>query len=102
MSIVEFTGSGADAITGERIFPGDRVLDTQVPNMPNSYMSDTLTRYLKEDTIVWLAEIAGYDVVKRDAGDFGDSEGVDESDVSVGGGASSVGGVKAGGRKVSK
>jgi hypothetical protein len=102
MSIIVFSGSGADAITGERIFPGDLVLDTKIPNMPNSYMSDTLTRYLKEDTIVWLAKQAGYDVVKCDAGDSGDTAGVDESNVIVGGGEGPVGAAPVGGRKASK
>ena len=102
MSITSFVGSGADVITGERIFPGDLVLDTKFNNVPNAYSSDTLTRFVKEETIVWLAEQAGYALVKRDAGDSGDTEGVDGENVSVGGGEASAGGVKAGGRKAAK
>jgi hypothetical protein len=102
MSISSFAGSGADVVTGERIFPGELVVDTGFNNVPNAYMSDTLTRFLKEDTIVWLAEQAGYDLVKRDAGDSGDTEGVDGSDAGVGGGEDPVGAVTSGGRKASK
>lgn len=102
MSIISFIGSGADALSGERIFPGDRVLDTGFNNSPNSYMSDTLTRFVKEDTIVWLAEQAGYALVKRDEGDSGDATVVDGEDVGVGGGEASVGAVKGGGRKSSR
>ena len=101
MSLLKFSDltTGADAITGERIFPGDMVLDTGMHNVIMPYMNDTLTRFVKEDTIVWLAEQAGYDVVKRDAGDSGDSEVVDGTDAGVGGGETEVGKVKARGRK---
>ena len=93
--------TGADAVSGERIFPGESVVDTRFSNQVTPYMRDTLTRFVKESTIVWLAEQAGYDVVKRDAGDSGDTKVVDESDVSVGGGAAEAGKAKAGGRKSS-
>lgn len=101
MSLYVFTehNSGADAITGERIFPGESVLITDCPNVNTPYMLDNPTRVLKEDTVVWLAEQAGYDVVKRDAGDSGDSKGVDESDASVGGGEGAPRKGKVGGRK---
>ena len=101
MSLYVFTehNSGADAITGERLFPGDTVLITEFPNMITPYMTDNPTRVLKEDTIVRLAEQAGYDVVKRDAGDSGNAEGVDGEDVSVGGRAPKARKAKVGGRK---
>ena len=101
MSIVDFPDmfTGADAITGERLFPGDRVLDTGLQNMVTPYMGDTLTKFIKEDTVVWLAEQAGFDVVKRDAGDSGSSESVDGEDVSVGGRAVKARKTKARGRK---
>lgn len=104
MSLIIFGefNSGADAITGERIFPGEAVLVTEFSNVVTPYMLDNPTRVLKEETVVWLAEQAGYDVVKRDAGDSGDTEGVDGEDVGAGGGAGSSGKVKAGGRKSSK
>ena len=104
MSLYIFTefNSGADAITGERIFPGESVLITDCPNISTPYMLDNPTRVLKEETVVWLAEQAGYDVVKRDAGDSGDTKVVDGTDAHVGGGEDPVGEVKAGGRKSSK
>jgi hypothetical protein len=88
----------ADAITGERIYPNDVVFNTGVNNEVSTFARNGRTRVIKESTIVWLAEAAGYDVVKRDAGDSGDAEVVDESDVSGGGGAPEVGKAK-GGRK---
>ena len=104
MSIYIFTehNSGADAITGERIFPGEAVLITEYSNMITPYMLDNPTRVLKEETIVWLAEQAGYDVVKRDGGDSGDAEVVDGEDVGVGDGTVKAGAVKARGRKTVK
>ena len=99
--IITISSNAGDAVTGERIFPGERVIDTGLSNFPSPYINDTLTRFVKEDTFVWLAEQAGYDVVKRDAGDSGDTEIVDESNVSVGGGAAEAGKAKVGGRKSS-
>jgi len=92
----------ADAVTGERLFPHDVVFDTGYNNVSAPHALNGRTRVIKESTIVWLAEAAGYVVTKRDAGDFGDAEGVDESDVSGGGGAPKAGAVKAGGKSVSK
>ena len=92
----------ADAVTGERLFPHDVVFDTGYNNVTAPHSLNGRTRVIKESTIVWLAEAAGYDVVKRDAGDFGNAESVDESDVSGGGGAPSVGKAKAGGKSASK
>ena len=94
--------NAGDAITGERIFPGEAALDTGIANVGNFSMSETLTRFVKEDTIVWLAEQAGYTLIKRDAGDSSSTESVDGSDASVGGGEDSVGEAPVGGRKASK
>ena len=99
--ITTISSNAGDAVTGERIFPGDPVVDTGIDNFVTPYMSETLTRFVKEETVVWLAEKAGYDVVKRDAGDSGDTKVVDESDAGVGGGAAEVGKAKVGGRKSS-
>ena len=104
MSLYIFTehNSGADAITGERIFPGDTVLITDYSNMITPFMLDNPTRVLKEETIVWLAEQAGYDVVKRDARDSGDTTVVDGEDAGVGNGEVEAGSVKARRGKASK
>ena len=103
-NLIEFSiySSGADAVTGERIFPGESVLDTNINNVMVPYMSDTLTRFVKEDTIVWLAEQAGYTLTKRDAGDSGDTEVVDGTDASIGGGEGPVGKTPVGGSKATK
>jgi hypothetical protein len=100
--IITTNSNAGDAITGERIYPGEIVLDTEIPNITNFGMAETLTRYVKEETIVWLAEQAGYTLTKRDAGDSGDTKVVDESDVSVGGGEGSVGETPIRGSKASK
>ena len=101
MTLIIFNdvSTGADAVSGERIFPGDSVVDTRFSNQITPYMRDTLTRFVKESTIVWLAEQAGYDVIKRDAGNSVNAEGVDGTNVSVGDGAASLGEVKVGRRK---
>ena len=103
-NLMEFSiySSGADAVTGERIFPGDSVLDTNVANVPVPYMGDTLTRFVKESTIVWLAESAGYTLTRSDEGDPSDTEVVVGEDVSVGGGETSVGDSPVRGRKAVK
>lgn len=103
-NLMEFSiySSGADAITGERIFPGESVLDTNVANVPVPYMGDTLTRFVKESTIVWLAESAGYTLTRSDAGDPSDTEVVVGEDVSVGGGETPVGDSPVRGRKAVK
>ncbi len=103
-NLMEFSiyASGADAITGERIFPGDSVLDTNVANVPVPYMGDTLTRFVKESTIVWLAESAGYTLTRSDEGDPSDTEVVVGEDVSVGGGETPVGDSPVRGRKAVK
>lgn len=91
---VKIGSNAGDAITGERIFPGETVFDTGVRNRPSSFMPRSRTRMVKEETIVWLAEQAGYTLVKRDAGDSGDAEVVDGADASVGDGEVEAGKVK--------
>ena len=102
-NLMEFSiySSGADAITGERIFPGDSVLDTNVANVPVPYMGDTLTRFVKESTIVWLAESAGYTLTRSNEGDPSDTEDVVGEDASVGGGETPLGSSSTGGSKAS-
>ena len=92
----------ADSVTGERIYPYDVVFDTGFNNVSAAHSLNGRTRVVKESTIVWLAEAAGYDVVKRDAAGSGDTESVDGSNVSGGGGAPEVGKAKAGGKSASK
>ena len=103
-NLMEFSiyASGADAITGERIFPGESVIDTNVANVPVPYMGDTLTRFVKESTIVWLAESAGYTLTRSDEGDSSDTEVVVGEDASVGGGETPVGDSPVRGRKAVK
>ena len=103
-NLTEFSvyDTGADAITGERLRPGENVLNTKINNVFGPYMGDTLTRFVKEDTIVWLAEQAGYTLTKRDAGDSGDTEVVDGTDASIGGGEGPVGKTPVGGSKATK
>jgi hypothetical protein len=74
--LTEFSiySTGADAITGERIFPGESVIDTNIANSVTPYMTDTLTRFVKESTIVWLAESAGYTLTRSDEGNPSDTE----------------------------
>jgi hypothetical protein len=86
----------ADAITGERIFPGEAIWDTTYSNGIDPFMLNGRSRVIKEDTIVWLAEQAGYNVVKCDAGDSGDATVVDGADVGVGEGEGPVGEVEVG------
>ena len=91
-----------DAVTGERLKPSDNVFDTEIANRRDTMMSRSRTRLLKEETIVWLAEQAGYVVTKRDVGDSGDTKNVDEPDVSVGNREAEVGKPKAGGKSAAK
>jgi len=100
-SLTEFSiySSGADAITGERIFPGESVLDTNIANVQTPYMGDMLTRFVKESTIVWLAESAGYTLTRSNEGDPSDTEDVVGEDASVGGGETPLGTSSTGGGK---
>ena len=99
-SLTEFSvyNTGADAITGERIFPGESVLDTNVANVQTPYMGDMLTRFVKESTIVWLAESAGYTLTRSNEGDSSDAEVVGGEDLSVGSGESPARGTKVRGK----
>jgi hypothetical protein len=91
--LTEFSinNSGADAITGERINPGESVLDTNIHNVFTPYMGDTLTRFVKEETIVWLAEEAGYTLTRSDAGNSSNTEDLGGEDATVRGGETPVG-----------
>ena len=99
-NLTEFSiySSGADAITGERIFPGESVVDTNINNAVTPYMGDTLTRFVKESTIVWLAESAGYTLTRSDAGNPSDTEDLGGEDATVGGGETPTGNAKARGK----
>ena len=99
-NLTEFSiySSGADAITGERIFPGESVLDTNINNAVTPYMGDTLTRFVKESTIVWLAESAGYTLTRSDAGNPSNTEDLGGEDAIVGGGETPTGNAKARGK----
>ena len=91
-NLTEFSiyATGADAITGERIFPEESVLDTNINNAVTPYMGDTLTRFVKESTIVWLAESAGYTLTRSDAGNPSNTEDLGREDATVGGGETPV------------
>lgn len=91
-----------DMITGEPANRGDMILDTEIRTITFKPVRNQRTMFIKESTIVWLAEKAGYALVKRDAGDSGDTEVVDESDASVGGGETPVGEAPLGGSETPK
>ena len=91
----------ADAVTGERIFPGDVVWDTTYPNGTDPFMLNGRSRFIKEDTIVWLAEQAGL-ITGSDARDSGNSTVVDGADAGVGNGEAEVGESEVGGGKTPK
>ena len=102
LSIFRSVDYGADCVNGDRLVPGDSFVNTGFDNMDTPYMSENSYRLIKESTIVWLAEQAGYDVVKRDAGDSVDAAVVDREDVSGGGGETKVGKVSPRGNKAVK
>ena len=99
-NLTEFSiyATGADAITGERISPGESVLDTNINNSVTPYMTDTLTRFVKESTIVWLAESAGYTLTRSDAGNPSNTEDLGGEDATVGGGETPTRNAKARGK----
>lgn len=102
MSLVENNSShNCDAITGERINRGDLVIETKYRNRASSLGSSRM-RLVKEETIVWLAEEAGFSLVKRDGGDSVHAASVDGEDVSVGGGEAEVGAPSVGGKSTVK
>ena len=102
LSIFRDADYGADCVTGDRLVPGEPFLNTGLDNVASPYMSENSYRLIKESTIVWLAEQAGYDVVKRDAGDPTDATVVDREDVSGGGGETKVRKVSPRGNKAVK
>jgi hypothetical protein len=86
-----------DMITREPAVRGEKILDTGIKSGSYNPIRNNRTMYIKESTIVWLAEKAGYALVKRDAGDSGNTEDVDAGDAESGNGEAEVGEVKAGG-----
>lgn len=102
MTLVENNSSHhCDAITGERINRGDLMIETKYRNRAASLGSSRM-RLVKEETIVWLAEEAGYSLVKRDGGDSVHAAGVDGEDVGVGGGEAATGEAPVGGKPAVK
>ena len=88
----------ADAVTGDRIYPHDVVFDTGYSNFAAPHGLNGRNRVVKESTIVWLAEAAGYTLTRSDEGDSGDAEDVGGEGVSVGSGESPARGTKARGK----
>lgn len=94
-----------DILTGDRVNPGDNIISTGILTRnynPNQAMRTQRELFIKEDTLVWLAERAGYALVKRDAADSGDTKVVDGTDASVGTGEASSGGATLGGSATPK
>lgn len=91
------SGRVYDMITGERVEPGERIMDTEIKTINYNPVRNNRTMFIKESTIVWLAEKAGYTLVKRDAGDSGDAASVDTTNAGVGDGEVEVGEVEVGG-----
>lgn len=94
--------ASADAVTGERLTFDEPVLDTGYANKKQPCMKNSRNRLVKESTIVWMAEAAGYTLTKRDAGDSRNAEVVDGTDASVGGGEDSSGEAETGGSEAPK
>lgn len=91
MLITHEAGRLYDVLTGERIGPGDKILDTRIPSRSFRPVNLYPTLFMKETTLVRLMENAGYDVTKRDAGDSSDTKVVDGTDANAGGGAPTIG-----------
>ena len=98
----EMRGNGADAITGERITPKERVFDTGYRNRKTPYLNNSRNRMIKEATIVWLAEQAGFIISKPAGGNSSNAKVVDGEDVSAGGGEAEAGKAEAGGKPAAK
>jgi hypothetical protein len=99
MGLIENISSyNRDFITGDRIALGDKIVVTPYKNRKVP-MGNSRMKLVKEETIVWLAEQAGYTLVKRDAGD---AKGVDAGDAESGDGAVKAGKAKAGGKQTVK
>ena len=94
-----------DAITGERIHKGEKVVFTGYRNRPTNWMRKGRFRVVKEETIVELAKAAGLKICgdncdcKSDERVSEPAPSVEREDASVGGGAAPVGTSKTGGRK---
>lgn len=102
MSIDHTGGRIYDILTGERVQLGEKIIPTGI--LTRTYSPERSIRsqrelFIKEATLVWLAEKAGYTLVASDAGDSGNTKSVDEPDVSVGGGEAEAGEAEAGGSK---
>ena len=98
MAWINSPDNAADAVTGERIFPRERVFDTKVLNKHFSF-DKSKNQLVKESTIVWLAEQAGFTIVTSDERDSGDSTSVDAGNVESGIGTATAGKAKAGGKQ---
>ena len=99
----EYTsGRMYDMITGERIGFGDKVMDTEIKTASFNPVRNTRTMFIKESTIVWLAEKAGFTLTRSDAGDPSNTEHVGGEDASVGGGETPTGSAPSGGSKSPK
>ncbi len=105
---INIRGNGADAVTGERCSPGERVFDTGFKNRVAPYMSNHRTRVVKEETIVWLAEQAGFKICRGECDCKSDERvsepapRVESEDVVVGGGEAEVGEAPVGGKPAAK
>jgi hypothetical protein len=105
---INIRGNGADAVTGERCSPGERVFDTGFKNRTAPYMSNHRTRVVKEETIVWLAKEAGIKLCGDECGCKSDGRvsepapRVESEDASVGGGEASPGKAKVGRKPAAK
>jgi hypothetical protein len=91
-----------DMVTGERLERGEMVLDTRILTSTFRPVRNMRTMLIKESTIVWLAEEAGFTLTRSDAGNPSDTEDVGGEDASVGGGETPTGPAPAGGSKSPK
>ena len=105
---INIRSNGADAITGDRCAPGERVFDTGIRNRRAAYMSNHRTRVVKEETIVWLAKEAGLKLCgdncdcKSDERVSEPAPRVEPEDAKSGGGEAPTGKAKAGGSTTTK
>lgn len=90
MIITHEGGRLYDVLTGERMAPGDKIIDTGILSRTFRPVNLYPTLYMKESTLVGLMEKAGY-VVEHHGGNSSDAEVLVGEDVSGGGGASAVG-----------
>lgn len=92
-----------DAVTGERIFPGEEVFDTGISNNRKTWANKGRKRYVKEETIVELAKQAGLKLCgdncdcKSDGKVSKRSRKVERADAGVGDGEGPVGEAEVGG-----